>query len=68
MSTRAKSIKQFCSDNQISVATFYRNKGRMPRVVKVGCQSRILDSDESVWEKQIQQEADNSDLQEAVCG
>lgn len=58
MPTQAKSIKQFCADKSISVATFYRNAGRMPRVVKIGHQSRILDSDERSWERQIQLEAD----------
>jgi len=46
---RAVSIKEFCADVKISVATFYRHRDKMPRVIKIGVQSRILKEDLDEW-------------------
>lgn len=56
MTIKARSIPKFCQDQGISVATFYRNKERMPRIVKIGHQSRILDRDEEEWAENLKRE------------
>ena len=42
-------VDQFCKRHDISLATFYRRRDKMPRAIKIGGQLRILDIDEQAW-------------------
>lgn len=45
----SKSILEFCTNNNISISTFYRHQDSMPRTVYIGKQRRILAEDETQW-------------------
>jgi len=69
MKTQARTIPDFCRSIGIGVTTFYRHKKSMPRVVKIGHQSRILESGEIEWRQRIQSEADMNAIQtNETCG
>ncbi len=53
----SSSVADFCERHGISEATFYRRRAAMPRTIKIGGQLRIIDTDESEWVKQLQEEA-----------
>ena len=55
---QAESIKQFCTYAKISVATFYRNRNDMPRITKIGSQSRILPEDRDEWTRRKRQQSE----------
>ncbi len=48
-SGRGKKIKGFCESIGISVSTFYRHRGDMPKTLRIGKQRIIHPDDEAEW-------------------